>query len=66
MTAHEQELMHRQRAARLAKEAEDKERKRKEAALHGGSAKDFWDLVDTSGGMDSCHPWKGEIDHTWT
>lgn len=28
----------------------------------GGSAQDFWDLVDTSPGVDECHPWLGRKD----
>lgn len=66
MTAHEQELMYRQRAARLAKEESARKEKARLDALVGGGAKEFWDLVDTSGGIDACHPWTGHINTTWT
>lgn len=52
-----------QRAARLEKEAAEKAARR---ALDSGSAQDFWDLVDTSGGIDACHKWTGYVSDTWT
>jgi hypothetical protein len=60
-----QDLIAKQRAARLAKEAEEK-RQRIRKALDSGSAKDFWDLVDASAGADACHPWTGYVTTTWT
>jgi hypothetical protein len=50
-----------QRALRLEKEEQEKQ-----AALYSGSAQEFWDLVDSSDGADSCHMWRGRTDPTWT
>lgn len=60
------ELMAKQRAARLARDTDLAEAKRQQDALCGGGAQAFWDCVDTSGGMDACHPWRGSINTTWT
>jgi hypothetical protein len=59
MTPSEQALIQRQRAARLEKEE-------REAAIEAKRMKDahsapgFFDNIDTSGGLDACHPWTGE------
>lgn len=57
----------RQRAARLARDAAlpTKQQRKTQRILRGGRAQEFWDLVDTSGGADACHRWKGAIDTTW-
>lgn len=47
-------LLAKQRAARLAKEAQEKVRR-----AHAVSAPNFWDNIDTSAGPDACHPWQG-------
>jgi hypothetical protein len=50
-------MMSKQRDARLARDAQ----KATETArrMHRTSAPNFWDNVNTSGGVDACHPWEG-------
>jgi len=50
--------MERQRAARLARDAHLAQEAARKA--HRESAAGFWDNVDTSAGLDACHPWQGE------
>lgn len=52
-------MMSRQRDLRLAKEAAEAQEKAR--AAHRASAAGFWDNINTSGGVDACHPWEGAL-----
>lgn len=30
------------------------------------TVQEFWDRVNTSAGVDECHPWTGELNSTWS
>lgn len=64
------ELMSKQRDARLAKaalvaKAAEHERLDWSESSPEEATRAFWDRVDTSGGIDACHPWTGHVNSTW-
>lgn len=64
MTPAERRKMGEQRAARLLRDAARDIGKREgkvQRRAADGNAQDFWDLIDTSGGLDACHPWGGRL-----